>query len=724
MNRHSSDGDGNDALRRIGHPPVPRRLAVVVALLLATLLPAVGTRAAAAGGTGAGTTAFQERDRWWQQHGLEKGSDPAFSFVYGGCPSRELLDRWPVRGHRTTPGAGRTGVTRKWRDPATGLTVRCEAVRYTHYPVLEWIVYLRNDGTRDTPILEGVQALDASFGKSGPGDFLLHCRQGDSCAMESFAPYEVSLPPGTEERFGPRAGSGKSSDGPRGWPYFRLQAPGGNLLLAIGWPGQWAGTFRRDEADRLRIIAGQQTTHLTLRPGEEIRTPLIALMFPGVDDPVAAHNLWRRWMLEHNLPRAGGRLPPTMISACPSPLAEQSADNCRAMTEIITAPGSGLDALWIDAGWYPCATGPYAGNDRWLNTGTWTPDPVRLPDGFARFSRQLHAHGKRFILWFEPERVGDARSWLARTHPEWLLPGTSHGSLLNLGHPDARQWLVQHVSGLIQSEGVDWYREDLNGGGPGPAWRRHDAPDRQGLTENLHVQGHLAYWDQLRRRHPGLFIDNCASGGRRNDLETLRRSVPLCRTDFVSNTRTNAIATQSHTLALASWLPYYGAAGFFTEPFITRSYYAPAMTPWDGPAVPGSRQAYLEAGRVAPLMLGDFYPLTPASLADHIWVAWQFDRPDLGAGVVQAFRRPTCREPSRVLRLQGLAPEQIYEVEDLDGGTCRYRGRELGDNGLVVRAEPAPAARVWIYRAVGRRHGEMPPPGPRAAPTRPRTAGR
>ena len=70
----------------------------------------------------------------------------------------------------------------------------------------------------------------------------------------------------------------------------------------------------------------------------------------------------------------------------------------------------------------------------------------------------------------------------------------------------ARKWLTEHVSNLVQSQGIDWYREDMNGGGPLPAWRRNNAPDRQGMTENLYVQGHLAFWDTLRRRHPGLRI--------------------------------------------------------------------------------------------------------------------------------------------------------------------------------------------------------------------------
>jgi alpha-galactosidase len=88
-------------------------------------------------------------------------------------------------------------------------------------------------------------------------------------------------------------------------------------------------------------------------------------------------------------------------------------------------------------------------------------------------------------------------------------PGRREGRLLNLGNDDARAWPEQ---------GIDLYRQDFNMD-PLRAWRRNDAADRQGITEIKHVTGYLAYRDELRRRHPNMLIDSCASGGGRNDLE-------------------------------------------------------------------------------------------------------------------------------------------------------------------------------------------------------------
>ena len=38
-------------------------------------------------------------------------------------------------------------------------------------------------------------------------------------------------------------------------------------------------------------------------------------------------------------------------------------------------------------------------------------------------------------------------------------------------------------------------------------------------------------WDEILATHPGLLIDDCSSGGRRIDIETLARSFPLWRSD-------------------------------------------------------------------------------------------------------------------------------------------------------------------------------------------------
>jgi alpha-galactosidase len=640
------------------------------------------------------------REQWLKAHLDSYGDQLPFAFQFDGRASADVLRHWPVQSTSRRLDDARSERTLAWTDPRSGMVVRVVAVDYADYPVVEWTVFFKNTGTNNTPLLENIQGLSASFERSATSEFILHGTKGDFCTTDSYEPYEHVLTPGWSRQFSPPDHSGKSCDGPDGWPYYNLQMPGGGVILAIGWPGQWASSFVRDADRCLRIQAGQQRTHLVLGPGEEIRTPLIALLFWKGDDMVRAQNLWRRWFVAHNLARTQGQAQPAVSQI----QVDGSLANIAGVKAFLDA-GIRPDICWRDAGgahtWYPNQSGAYQGNDSWLNTGTWEVDPTRYPQGFKPFSEWLRSNGMQFLLWFEPERVGDPNSWLARNHPEWLLPGSSHGSILNLGNPAALRWLVDHLDGLISAQGLDWYREDMNGGGPLPAWRRNDAPDRQGITENLYVQGHLALWDELRRRHPGLRIDSCASGGRRNDLETMRRAVPLLRSDFQFPEMEGVIeGNQGHTHGLSRWLPYQGTGCYLYEPYAFRSFYLPSfgMGGLTRESMSAQQQAYRECSRIAPLMLGDYYPLTPYTLKEDAWIAWQFDRPDLGMGVVQAFRRASCPEASRQFKLQGLQPGARYESENLDGPRQVASGRQLMEEGLSVTLGRRPAAAVVIYR--------------------------
>lgn len=665
----------------------------LAALSIGWLLPS------SAGATLLVTPGEMAQKAQWVRRNL-RGPEPPFSFVYDQEASTNLLAVWNRAQTDAPLSLGRQEHVRVWTHGP--LRVKCVTVEYGDYPMVEWTVYFKNIGSQSTPILEGIQGLDIRLTRRGGPEFLLHSNQGDYCAPESYAPQTFTLGPSTTTEFSP-PGTGKSCDGPRGWPYYNLEMPGGGVILAIGWPGQWAASFARDAGDSLRIQAGQQRTHLSLNPGEEIRTPLIGLFFWQGRDVARAQNLWRHWYLAHEIPRVNGRPP--------APFMAISGDSIAEVKEYI---GNGIkpDVLWRDADtkpytWYPTAGGPRTGAEAWVNTGTWEVDTNSYPRGFGELSAAVHNLGMKFLLWFEPERVGHPGSWLATQHPEWLLPGTDStaGRILNEGDPVAFHWLTNHIEGMIKANGLDWYREDMNGGGPAPAWHNRDTPARQGMTENLYIQGHLAYWDALLAMNPGLRIDSCASGGRRNDLETMRRAVPLWRSDYpqVAGRKMLAQSNQAFTYALSSWLPFQGTANMgFWEPYFYRSSY---VTAFDNGGIntdnaAAQKRAYAEWKQLAPIMLqGDYYPLTQYSLANTAWMAWQFDLPDTGEGYVQAFRRRDNDEAARTFRLRGLVPTAQYELRDLDAAAARQSsGKELMEQGLAVEIPATPGAAIIRYR--------------------------
>lgn len=485
---------------------------------------------------------LKQEHRWVEENLLSWHRSLPFSFTYGQASSEALLPEWQTTAKTTRLDWDRVAHVITWQDPHSGLQVCCRAVEYHDFPTVEWTLYFKNTGTRETPILSDIHALDIRLTRKPAGEFVLHYNAGDNCWAGSYEPIQTRLGPHATSKFAPEGGRPTNSR----FPYFNVEHDGGGMIVVLGWPGQWSASFLRDEALGMNIIGGQELTHLKLLPGEEIRTPLVVLQF-WQGDWGRSQNIWRRWMITHNLPRPGGKLPVPFTSVCLG--LNQSEQTEKEGIDSFVQHGAQLDYWWMDAGWYPTDQG-------WPKVGTWEPDPQRFPKGIKAVADYAHSNGMKLVLWFEPERVVKG-TWLFEHHPEWLL-GTGDTKLLNLGHPEARKWLTEHIYTFLTREGIDLYRQDFNID-PLRFWRGADAPDRQGMAENLHVQGYLAYWDELRRRRPDMLIDSCASGGRRNDLETLRRAVPLLRSDYQEPQNPTdpkiVIGNQEHTYGLSLWVP-------------------------------------------------------------------------------------------------------------------------------------------------------------------------
>lgn len=652
--------------------------------------------AAQAAGTASALSITQaeldQQQRWVKAHLLSPASVLPFSFTYDQQSSRSFLDKWKRTSKTTRIDKSRLEHVLSWQDSQSGLQIQCHAVEYRDFPTVEWTLYFSNTGVKEVPMLSAIHAIDTWFTREGTSEFVLHYNSGDNCSAESYQPFQKRLSPGTETDFSPDGG--RPTNGR--FPYFNVEHDGEGTIVVLGWPGQWSVNFKCNDSTGLNVLGGQELTHLKLLPGEQIRTPLIVLQF-WQGDWLRSQNIWRRWMLAHNLPRPGGKLPEPFTSVCLG--LHQSEKTEKEGIDSFVQHAAQLDYWWMDAGWYPTEQG-------WPKVGTWEPDPERFPHGIKAVSDYAHSHGMKLILWFEPERVVKG-TWLFNQHPEWLL-GKGDTRLLNLGDPQARKWLTEHIDTFLTREGIDLYRQDFNID-PLAFWREADAPDRQGMTENLHVQGYLAYWDELRRRHPGMLIDSCASGGRRNDLETLRRAVPLLRSDYQEpqNPADVRIVTgnQGHTYGLSFWVPYYGTGEFANDSYAFRSHLCPAMGIGFVPGKPdweSWHKAYADWRRAAVNFSGDYYPLTNYNLADDQWIAWQFHRSDSEQGIVQAFRRPKCTKAKMQFRLHGLEPTETYLLEETDKPeTARISGRELMEAGLEIQLDqPRQSALICYRRAV------------------------
>lgn len=631
-----------------------------------------------------------------------------FSFMYGGRESRAILPAWRKTLTNDTANDGVRRRVLQFADAATGLEVTCHVTEYLAYPAVEWVLEITNSGKDDSPVLHNILPLNTEIHNSAPNSpfglrYALgsHERSDDFRLLETrvFSPAETL----TFTSFG-----GRSSDGYL--PFFNLMKQSGGVMLGVGWTGQWTASFRYAENGNMSTRAGMEYTHLKLHPGERIRTPAILLVFWDGDDPLRGHNLLRGLLRDHFTPRPGGQplQVPLSISAHGTHAFEDTTEaNMVAAIDQVAAHDTPFDTWWIDTGWFELI------NKNWARSvGNIRPDPVRYPQRMRPVADAAHRHGMKFLLWFEPERVMPD-TWLHTNHRSWLMAPPSDlpfeltymfydgFHLLDLGQDAARKWLTDYTIQAIDEMGVDIYRMDFNMF-PVYYWRHQEPVDRQGMNEIRYVTGLYRFWDDLLARFPNLLIDNCASGGRRIDFEMLRRSVPLFRSDVGFR---NPTASQGMEWALSHWIPYHGMGAVSTDSYHFRSGLGAVFTVAMNLNEDANKWAQMNAmlqqyKAFRDYYIGDFYPLSPYELAEDRGIAWQFDRPDLGAGIVQAFRRQYSASESVRLKLRGLSAEADYSISDLDnpGRTQTISGSKLMSDGLDVALPNQPCAALITYR--------------------------
>lgn len=653
---------------------------------------------------------------------IEMNGAIPFSFVYDGSPSAQFLPTWTRQAISGTSVNGPIARTDFFHDPKTGLDVRIVMTQYNDFPVMEWVVYFKNSGTEDTPIIESIQPLDITLPKR-EGDPTLHYAKGATCSIEDFRPMTRVLNTGTKATFQP--GGGRSSSD--FLPFFNLESgPGTGVILAVGWSGEWMATFSHGKEHGAQLQAGMALTHLKLHPGEEIRTPRIALLFYD-GEWLQGQNLFRQFVLAHHRPMPNGK--PFEMPILNGNWGGTPASDHLANIAAIAAQNLPIDYYWIDAEWF--------GQGPWYTTaGDWRPKVDLYPQGFTPISDALHQSGRKLLLWFEPERVCEGTPWYTE-HANWLLDvpkekrhynwGNSqhepdwvnwesqrnqikeNDRLFNLADPEARKFLTDTISDLITQFGVDCYRHDANIA-PLEFWRAKDAPDRQGITEIRWIEGLYAFWDELLQKHPGLIIDNCASGGRRIDLESMGRATPFWRTDHPAG----PTVKQCHTYGISFWVPLNStgairpaqsgeyawhstlSSGVCFELFGNGDAAQQLKTPSEF----GSetvKQLLNEYKSLQKYYLGDYYPLTEYSQAEDAWIGWQFHRTDLDEGMLMLFRRPNSICETGRLHPHGLNPDSTYILKD-SSGEQTFSGRELMETGLQVSLDRSPATLVLTYR--------------------------
>lgn len=572
-----------------------------------------------------------------------------------------------------------------------GLKITAEYREYRDFPVTEWRVTLTNVGKKDTAIISDLRI----GGELEIGRTVLTHGNGDTCRRDGYTFWDDEV----KEKIRLTPSSGTSCQG--AFPYMKLRGEGVEVRAAIGFPSKWVAEIEPTDRGVL-FLCGQERCHTRLHAGESYTSPRLTLMAYGSGSIYRGINTWRRFYFAHILPKDDGA--PLAPKYClhnfradgkPEFTGATEENQIGALKEYLRK-GLKPDIWWFDAGWYPCS--------KWQQTGTWRVDEERFPRGLAPLGRECSENGAELLLWFEPERVC-AGEEIDREHPEFLLSRVgSENKLLDLGNEEARAWITDRVDGIIKESGVKYYRQDFNFD-PLPVWVENEAPDRIGFLENRHAMGYLAYWDELVLRNPGLIIDSCASGGRRNDLETMRRAVTLHYTDVGYGD--HPIKQKQHR-EMFEWIPYfrahnmnwfdpetdkYDGKGRKPDVFSYHAAMAPCMTdmtPYNAQSEPDLRLAQKMKEiwiKVAAIELsGDYYPITECDGTPDNWFAMQFDDGAARRGFVQIVRNANAEEDEYLLCLPYIS-EGVYTFVNAENGESFEINSEKLPKGIRIHLE-------------------------------------
>jgi len=346
---------------------------------------------------------------------------------------------------------------------------------------------------------------------------------------------------------------GRSSD--RVMPFFDVTANDKGYIAAIGWTGDWKAEFSVQESGVLMKTSLKETCFY-LKSGEKIRTSSVLVMEYSEDED--KYNKFRALIKNHFSHKSNTSAERDGLLAFELWGGLTSDEMIKRINELKKYDIK-FEDIWIDAGWYGNCENcddPFSG-DWGAHTGEWEVNERVHPDKLKKVSECAKEAGMNLMLWLEPERAIKGTK-LTIDHPEWFLtsPGRGH-QILNYGNDEAFEYVCNLISDYVKELDMSCYRQDFNVGLT-EFFKENDEENRRGITEIKHIMGMYRMWDYLLEKHPKILIDNCSSGGRRIDIETLKRSIPFFRTDYQCNFNSNPEVLQVHNSNISQYLPFNG----------------------------------------------------------------------------------------------------------------------------------------------------------------------
>lgn len=304
----------------------------------------------------------------------------------------------------------------------------------------------------------------------------------------------------------------RDADEEKGEVYFGLLAYSGNFKTVV----------EATPYDYTNVLIGRSDTDFAweLGGGERFCTPPVYCGFGQEGLGGMSRQLHR---LEHRY------LMPKEMAAKPLPVLYNSwyatcfDVRCEEQKKLAQkAAAVGIELFVVDDGWF------VGRSDDTRALGDWEADPDKFPRGLGELIDYVRSLGMQFGLWIEPEMVNED-SRLFRAHPDWvyryenreILKGRNQ-YVLDLTREEVVRYLIEMLDRLLTEHEISYLKWDMNRA-IGETGTNAGTPTERKMMWTKHMENFYRIAESVRRKHPEVELEACASGGGRVDLGAMLR---------------------------------------------------------------------------------------------------------------------------------------------------------------------------------------------------------
>ncbi len=383
---------------------------------------------------------------------------------------------------------------------------------FEEYDIIKRYVTLENKGTEDI-VFDRIFSAEFSLPSEKPYTF----RNTNGTYGSEFSVSDTTLDGGSLV-FETRKGASNHNNSPYFIAYQNADERGGDVYFAsLAYSGNFKVSASRDAYSITRVSVGMNDFDFshTLKPNSAFDTPPV---YCGKANGFGemSRNM-NRFCVDLLLPKQFAAKPlPVLYNSWEATYFDVNTAHQSALAKI--AADIGVELFVMDDGWFGKRNNDFAG------LGDWYVNKEKFPNGLDELIKNVNALGMDFGLWVEPEMV-NPDSDLYRAHPDWVYHFEHRHAdelrnqlVLNMTRDDVREHILGRLDELLENHNIKYIKWDMNRPFSQVGAENLENPQ---MYSYLHTAAVYGIADELKKRHPQVQFESCASGGGRCDLGAL-----------------------------------------------------------------------------------------------------------------------------------------------------------------------------------------------------------